>query len=87
MRAQDHGLPFGGPIPCYSRGNTHVYGERWPYARLFSLATAQVATLVASERHVAAFTWSPEGTELAYMPEQVPGVSGMERERTIERIS
>ena len=71
------------------RDDADIYGERWPYARLrlFSLATAQVTTLVASDRHVAAFTWSSEGTELAYVTQQVPGVSGMERELTIERIA
>jgi dipeptidyl aminopeptidase/acylaminoacyl peptidase len=46
-----------------------------------------VTTLVDGDRHVAAFTWSPAGTELAYVTQQVPGVSGMERELTIERIA
>src|SRR5215467_10084791 len=71
------------------RDDADVYGERWPYARLrlCSLATEQVTTLVDGDRHVATFAWSPEGNELAYVTQQIPGVSGMERELTIERIA
>ena len=71
------------------RDDADVYGERWPYARLrlLSLATNEVATLAAPARHVAAFAWSPDGSEVAYLTLETPALESFAREAVVERIS
>jgi len=71
------------------RDDADVYGERWPYARLrlVSLASGEVTTLAAGDRHVALFAWSPDGSALSYVTQQVPGIGGMEHELTLWRVS
>ena len=56
------------------RDDALVYGEKWPYARLrlLSLNTKEITTSAAGERHIAAFTWHPNGTEIAYLVQQTP---------------
>ena len=56
------------------RDDARVYGEKWPHARLrlLSLATKEITTLAAGERHIADFTWHPHGTEIAYVVQQTP---------------
>ena len=71
------------------RDDERVYGEKWPYARLrlLSLATREITTLVAGERHVDDFAWHPQGTEVAYMVQQTPDLEAQAHEVTIERIA
>jgi len=70
------------------RDDADVYGERWPYARLrlVSLASDEVTTLATGDRHVAQFAWAPDGSALAYVTQQIPGIGGMERELTLWRV-
>ena len=71
------------------REDARVYGEKWPYARLrlLSLATREITTLVAGERHIADFTWHPQGTEVAYVVQQTPDLEAHAHEVVIERIA
>lgn len=71
------------------RDDARVYGEKWPYARLrlLSLATKEITTLVAGERHIADFTWHPQGTELAYVVQRTPDLEARAHEVVIERIA
>ncbi len=71
------------------RDDARVYGEKWPYARLrlLSLATREVTTLAAGERHLADFAWHPHGTEIAYLVQQTPDLEARAREVVIERIA
>ncbi len=71
------------------RDDADVYGERWPYARLrlISVASGEVTTLVAGDRHVAGFAWSPDGRELAYMLQQNPSLEAEAHEVAIERVT
>lgn len=71
------------------RDDTRVYGEKWPYARLrlLSLATKEVTTVVAGERHIANFTWHPQGTEMAYVVQQTPDLESQAYEVVIERMA
>ncbi|EFH90968.1 alpha/beta hydrolase family protein [Ktedonobacter racemifer] len=71
------------------RDDAQVYGEKWPYARLrlLSLASREVSTLVAGERHVANFAWHPQGRELAYTTWKTPELNSSVQETVIERIS
>ena len=71
------------------RDDARVYGEKWPYARLrlLSLATKEITTLVAGERHIADFTWHPHGTEVAYLVQQTPDLEARAHEVRIERIA
>jgi dipeptidyl aminopeptidase/acylaminoacyl peptidase len=71
------------------RDDAEVYGERLLHARLrlLSVATCEVTALVAGERHVAAFAWAPQGTEIAYMLWQTPALESLSREIVIERIA
>ncbi len=71
------------------RDDARVYGEKWPYARLrlLSLATREVTTLVAGERHIADFAWHPQGTEVAYVAQQTPDLEARAHEVVIERIA
>jgi dipeptidyl aminopeptidase/acylaminoacyl peptidase len=70
------------------RDDARVYGEKWPYARLrlLSLYTKEITTLVTGERHIAAFTWHPNGTEIAYLAQQTPDLEARAHEVVIERI-
>lgn len=70
------------------RDDAQVYGEKWPYARLrlLSLASREVSTLVAGERHVANFAWHPQGRELAYTTWKTPELNSSMQETVIERI-
>ena len=56
------------------RDDAHVYGERVPHARLrlVSVAEGEVTTLVAGDRHVAAFAWQPRGDALAFIERPTP---------------
>ncbi|HEX6818510.1 MAG TPA: S9 family peptidase [Ktedonobacterales bacterium] len=71
------------------RDDAHVYGERWPYARLrlLSLATGEVTTLVAGDRHITELAWSPHGSEIAYVVRHTPELASLGEEHRIERIS
>lgn len=71
------------------RDDALVYGEKWPYARLrlLSLNTKEITTLAAGERHIAAFTWHPNGTEIAYLVQQTPDLEARAHDVVIERIA
>jgi len=71
------------------RDDARVYGEKWPYARLrlLLLATREITTLAAGERHIADFTWHPHGTEIAYVVHQTPDLEARAHEVVIERIA
>ena len=58
------------------RDYAQVYGERWQHARLrlLDIATGDITTLVAVDRHVADFVWSPDGAELAYLLGHAPTI-------------
>lgn len=66
-----------------------VYGEKMAYARLclLSLATREITTLATGDRHIAAFTWHPHGTEIAYLVLQTPDLEARAHEVVIERIA
>jgi dipeptidyl aminopeptidase/acylaminoacyl peptidase len=70
------------------RDDGDVYGERWPFARLrlISLATGEVTTLVAGDRHVTDLAWSPDGTQIAYFTQPAPPLDHRARDMTIERV-
>ena len=71
------------------RDDARVYSEKWPYSRLrlFSLATREISTLAAGERHIADFSWHPQGTEIAYIVQQTPDLEARTHEVVIERIA
>ncbi len=71
------------------RVDARIYGEKWPYARLrlLSLTTREITTLAAGERHIADFTWHPQGTEIAYVVQQTPDLEARAHEVVIERIA
>ncbi len=71
------------------RDDARVYGEKWPHARLrlLLLATKEITTLAAGERHIADFTWHPQGTEIAYVVQQTPDLEARAHEVVIERIA
>jgi len=51
------------------------------------LATREITTLAAGERHIADFTWHPHGTEIAYVVHQTPDLEARAHEVVIERIA
>ena len=66
-----------------------VYGEKWAYARLrlLSLATGEITSLEKEDLHVSCFTWSPDGSELAYVLQQTPEHESWASETVIKRIA
>lgn len=71
------------------RDDADVYGERPHHARLrlLSLASGEITTLAGGERHVAGFSWSPSGTELAYAAWRSPHLEAHGAEIVFERIA
>jgi dipeptidyl aminopeptidase/acylaminoacyl peptidase len=71
------------------RDDPDVWGERWQFARLrlLDLATGEISTVVALDRHVAGFAWSPDGTQLAYVTQETPEIDTMAAPATIERVA
>ena len=71
------------------RDDARVYGEKWPHARLrlLSLASKEITTVAAGERHIADFTWHPQGTEIAYVVQQTPDLEARAHDVVIERIA
>ncbi len=71
------------------RDDADVWGERWPHARLrlLSLATNEVTTLAAGNRHIAALSWSPGGTEVAYLVWRTPTMESFGQDGVIERVA
>ena len=71
------------------RDDARVYGERVPYARLrlVSVAEGEVTTLVAGERHVAAFAWKPRGDALAFIERPTPDLEDDGRNDVIRTVT
>lgn len=69
------------------RDDADVYGQNWRYNRLHlvDVTSGSVRTLPTGDVHVAEITWSPDGTQLAYVTWPTPELE-MSRLAEIRRI-
>ena len=66
----------------------HVWGEQWSLAtlRIVDLETRKVSNLI-SDRHLMDFSWSPDGTRVAYASSRTPELeNGFLEDLTISTI-
>lgn len=78
-------IAFTAPDP-HDPPDPEVAGEDPPYHRLRSIAAAggSLETLFAEKRHVGAFAWSPDGSDIAFVARSSPAVESGAHPCTVE---